>query len=201
MHVRWCRKSYIQKPGQIPLRYRADLRSAMYYRERSVFANARWCSEQHLRDSCTRTSDLSYGYPSCCCVLHPRSPLFGFHVEQDPEDKLDHEVGKWTKRGRETWPAYVSRLHCGFLARQSRLGSQMRPWKCLGWLSHSEGTNGATVESMKGVNSLIRRFLSVVEVPVFGAAVLAILILGEMNFFTKQVRYETEPIASIGMFA
>ena len=64
----------------------------------------------------------------------------------------------------------------------------------------SEGTNGATVESMKGVNSLIRRFLSVVEVPVFGAAVLAILILGEMNFFTKQVRYETEPIASIGMF-
>ena len=53
---------------------------------------------------------------------------------------------------------------------------------------------------MKGVNSLIRRFLSVVEVPVFGAAVLAILILGEMNFFTKQVRYETEPIASIGTF-
>lgn len=64
-----------------------------------------------------------------------------------------------------------------------------------------EGTNGATIESMKGVNSLIRRFLSVVEVPVFGAAVLAILILGEMNFFTKQVRYETEPIASIGQWA
>lgn len=62
----------------------------------------------------------------------------------------------------------------------------------------SEGTNGATVESMKGVNSLIRRFLSVVEVPVFGAAVLAILIMGEMNFFTTQVRYQTEPIASIG---
>lgn len=54
---------------------------------------------------------------------------------------------------------------------------------------------------MKGVNSLIRRFLSVVEVPVFGAAVLAILIIGEMNFFTKQVRYQTEPIASIGKFA
>ncbi|KAG4442566.1 hypothetical protein IFR05_001978 [Cadophora sp. M221] len=64
-----------------------------------------------------------------------------------------------------------------------------------------EGTNGATVESMKGVNSLIRRFLSVVEVPVFGAAVLAILIIGEMNFFTKQVRYQTEPIASIGQWA
>ncbi|KAK0124721.1 hypothetical protein ONS96_008604 [Cadophora gregata f. sp. sojae] len=64
-----------------------------------------------------------------------------------------------------------------------------------------EGTNGATVESMKGVNSLMRRFLSVVEVPVFGAAVLAILILGEMNFFTKQVRYQTEPIASIGQWA
>ncbi|KAH7409750.1 hypothetical protein BKA64DRAFT_570896 [Cadophora sp. MPI-SDFR-AT-0126] len=64
-----------------------------------------------------------------------------------------------------------------------------------------EGTNGATEESMKGVNNLIRRWLSVVEVPVFGAAVLAILILGEMNFFTKQVRYQTEPIASIGQWA
>lgn len=34
-----------------------------------------------------------------------------------------------------------------------------------------EGTNGATVEKMKGVNSLISLFLRAVEVPVFGAAV------------------------------
>lgn len=64
-----------------------------------------------------------------------------------------------------------------------------------------EGTNGATVEKMKGVNSLINLFLSAVEIPVFGAAVLAILILGERNFWSHQVRYQTEPIASIGQWA
>lgn len=61
-----------------------------------------------------------------------------------------------------------------------------------------EGTNGATVEEMNRVNSYIRRFLSAVEAPVFGAAVLAILIAGEMNFWSQPVVYQTEPIASIG---
>lgn len=61
-----------------------------------------------------------------------------------------------------------------------------------------EGTNGATMEKMRGVNTLIRLFLSAVEVPVFVAAVFAILIIGERNFFSHQVRYQTEPIASIG---
>jgi hypothetical protein len=61
-----------------------------------------------------------------------------------------------------------------------------------------EGTNGATIGKMKGVNDMIRFFLSVVEIPLFGGAVLAILIIGETNFFSPQVSYETEPIASIG---
>jgi hypothetical protein len=61
-----------------------------------------------------------------------------------------------------------------------------------------EGTNGATPEKMMGVNSVVRFFLSTVEIPVFGAAVLAILIRGEQNFFSSQVLYQTEPIASIG---
>ncbi|RFU28503.1 hypothetical protein B7463_g7840, partial [Scytalidium lignicola] len=64
-----------------------------------------------------------------------------------------------------------------------------------------EGTNGATVGRMKGVNALVRLFLSVVEIPVFGAAVLTILIIGERNFFSTQVRYQTEPMASIGQWA
>ncbi|QSZ32101.1 hypothetical protein DSL72_001670 [Monilinia vaccinii-corymbosi] len=64
-----------------------------------------------------------------------------------------------------------------------------------------EGTNNATVGKMKEVNSLIRFFLSAIEVPVFVGAVLAILILGERNFFSKQVAYQTEPIASIGQWA
>ncbi len=63
-----------------------------------------------------------------------------------------------------------------------------------------EGTNGATLEKMKGLDKLIRLFLSAVEIPVFGAAVLAILINGERNFWSRQVRYQTEPIASIGKF-
>jgi hypothetical protein len=61
-----------------------------------------------------------------------------------------------------------------------------------------EGTNGATVEKMKGINSLIRSWLSAVEIPVFGLAVLAILIVGEMNFFSHQLRYQSEPMAAIG---
>lgn len=61
-----------------------------------------------------------------------------------------------------------------------------------------EGTNGATDEKMKGVNDMIRLFLSAVEIPVFGGAILTILIFGERNFFSHQVNYQTEPIASIG---
>lgn len=61
-----------------------------------------------------------------------------------------------------------------------------------------EGTNGATEKKMKGINEWIKVFLSAVEAPIFGAAVVAILIMGERNFFSPQVRYQTEPIASIG---
>ena len=62
-----------------------------------------------------------------------------------------------------------------------------------------EGTNGATNEKMRRVNNAISTFMSTVEVPVFGGAVLGILILGEWNFFSPQVVYQTEPIVSIGM--
>ena len=61
-----------------------------------------------------------------------------------------------------------------------------------------DGTNGATIGKMMGVNNRIRFFLSVVEIPVFVGAVLAILAIGERNFFSPQVRYQTEPIASVG---
>ena len=64
-----------------------------------------------------------------------------------------------------------------------------------------EGTNNATPMSVKAINSRIRAFLSVVEAPVFGAAILAVLIIGERNFFSTQVDYQTEPIASIGQWA
>ncbi|XXH02797.1 hypothetical protein Hte_009184 [Hypoxylon texense] len=61
-----------------------------------------------------------------------------------------------------------------------------------------EGTNGATVERMSRVNTMIRLFLSTLEIPLFGGAVLAILIVGEMNLFSPEVQYQTEPMTSIG---
>ncbi|RJE20036.1 hypothetical protein PHISCL_07627 [Aspergillus sclerotialis] len=64
-----------------------------------------------------------------------------------------------------------------------------------------EGTNGATVGGMKKVNKFIRDLLSVVEIPVFGGAVLAILVIGEMNFFSAPVDYQTERMASVGQWA
>ncbi|KXX74657.1 hypothetical protein MMYC01_209267 [Madurella mycetomatis] len=64
-----------------------------------------------------------------------------------------------------------------------------------------EGTNGATIGKMKGVNSKIREFLSVVEVPLFGGAVLTIIIMGEINFWSQPVWYQTEPMENIGQWA
>jgi hypothetical protein len=64
-----------------------------------------------------------------------------------------------------------------------------------------EGTNGATVGTMKGINTLVSQLLSAIEVPLFGAAVLLIVIFGERNFFSTQVQYQSEPIKSIGQWA
>ncbi|KAL5113736.1 hypothetical protein ACEQ8H_008378 [Pleosporales sp. CAS-2024a] len=63
-----------------------------------------------------------------------------------------------------------------------------------------EGAN-VTVGELKGINSVVRKFLSVIEIPVFGGAVIATLCIGEANFFSRQVVYQTEPIAAIGQWA
>jgi hypothetical protein len=52
---------------------------------------------------------------------------------------------------------------------------------------------------MMGIKNQIRKLLLAVEIPLFGAAVLAILIIGERNFWSEPIKYQTEPIASIGM--
>ncbi|KAL9619207.1 MAG: hypothetical protein Q9160_006142 [Pyrenula sp. 1 TL-2023] len=64
-----------------------------------------------------------------------------------------------------------------------------------------EGTNGATIRKMRQVNTSIKEFLEVIGIPLFGGAVLAILVVGERNLFSTQVIYQTEPIASIGQWA
>jgi hypothetical protein len=53
-----------------------------------------------------------------------------------------------------------------------------------------DGTNGATIGKMKSVNDRIKAFLSVVEIPLSGTAVLAILIIGEMNFSSEPVWWQ-----------
>ncbi|TID03931.1 Succinate--hydroxymethylglutarate CoA-transferase [Colletotrichum higginsianum] len=62
------------------------------------------------------------------------------------------------------------------------------------------GANGATFGNMKSINARIRDFLNAVEIPVFAGAVVAILIIGEINFSSPQMDYHTEPMGSIGQW-
>jgi hypothetical protein len=59
---------------------------------------------------------------------------------------------------------------------------------------------GANTGVMKKVNQTIGFFLRILAIPVFGGAGLGILIVGEINFFSPQVDYQTEPMANIGEF-
>ena len=60
------------------------------------------------------------------------------------------------------------------------------------------GTNGATIGKMEGVNYTISRILAVIEALVLGGAVLTILVIGELNFWSHPVNYQTEPMSGIG---
>ncbi|KAI1056273.1 hypothetical protein LB507_002334 [Fusarium sp. FIESC RH6] len=60
---------------------------------------------------------------------------------------------------------------------------------------------GSNKGVMKKVNDTIGFYLKILAVPVFGGAGLAILIVGEINFFSPQVDYQTEPMANIGQWA
>lgn len=63
-----------------------------------------------------------------------------------------------------------------------------------------EGTNGATIKKMNRVNETIRFFMSVAAIPLFGGAGIVFLIIGEINFYSEPVRYQNEPMASIGPY-
>jgi hypothetical protein len=60
-----------------------------------------------------------------------------------------------------------------------------------------EGAN-ITVGELKGINSVVTTFLSVIEIPLFGGVILTIIGVGEANFFSSQMLYMTEPMAAIG---
>lgn len=68
-------------------------------------------------------------------------------------------------------------------------------WKSRSGIVTEKDPNEKRVE---GIDAWIRFLLGAVEAPLFGIAVIAILVLGERNLFSPQVRYGTEPIASIG---
>ncbi|KAL7913962.1 hypothetical protein GGI35DRAFT_490333 [Trichoderma velutinum] len=63
------------------------------------------------------------------------------------------------------------------------------------------GTNGATKGTLNDVNLMIHIFLSAAAVPVSGCAAVAIVIVGEINFFSSSVNYQAEPLASIGQWS
>ncbi|RSL49685.1 hypothetical protein CEP54_012302 [Fusarium duplospermum] len=67
------------------------------------------------------------------------------------------------------------------------------------WRRHSR--KSVTKGMIKRLNQTIGFFLKILAVPVFGGAGLAILIVGEINFFSSQVRYQTEPMANVGQWA
>lgn len=56
----------------------------------------------------------------------------------------------------------------------------------------------ATVGLIRQVEGKSRRVLMIVYVVFFGGAVLAIILLGELNFWSEPVRFQSEPFASIG---
>lgn len=60
------------------------------------------------------------------------------------------------------------------------------------------GSNGATQGMIKNLNQKIGYFIKILAIPVFGGAGLAILIVGELNFFSPQVNYQTEPMSNVG---
>ncbi|KAI0907378.1 hypothetical protein F4823DRAFT_630380 [Ustulina deusta] len=64
-----------------------------------------------------------------------------------------------------------------------------------------EGTNGATPKMITFINGAIRNFLSTIQIPVFTGIVVVLLVIGELNFWSTQVSYQTEPFSSIGQWS
>ncbi|KAI1121402.1 hypothetical protein F5Y10DRAFT_102068 [Nemania abortiva] len=64
-----------------------------------------------------------------------------------------------------------------------------------------EGTNGATPRMVTAINGAIWKFLSTIQIPIFSAIVIILLVFGEINFWSPQLTYQTEPFTSVGQWA
>lgn len=51
------------------------------------------------------------------------------------------------------------------------------------------------------INGAIRNFLSSIQIPIFSGIVVVLIVIGELNFWSKQVSYQTEPFSSVGQWA
>lgn len=58
-------------------------------------------------------------------------------------------------------------------------------------------TEGAQT-SHKKFSETVEFFLKWIEIPFFAGIVLAIVVVGEENFWSTQVYYQTEPMAAVG---
>ncbi|KAI8953040.1 hypothetical protein F4801DRAFT_588644 [Xylaria longipes] len=64
-----------------------------------------------------------------------------------------------------------------------------------------EGTNGATPKMITVINGAIWTFLSSIQIPIFSGIVIVLLVIGELNFWSPQVIYQTEPFTSVGQWS
>jgi len=59
------------------------------------------------------------------------------------------------------------------------------------------GQGEKSTPEFTGIDEQMKK-VGIVTVPLFSGLILALLVIGERNFSSAQVRYQTEPIASIG---
>ncbi|TLD29116.1 hypothetical protein PspLS_04238, partial [Pyricularia sp. CBS 133598] len=85
--------------------------------------------------------------------------------------------------------------------RRSRMGGWRDAKQDPGFDEPIDGFHGATFRTMNSVNNNVRHLLRFIEIPLFAAAVAAILIIGELNLWDPHIVHGTEPIASIGQWA
>ncbi|KAL8344051.1 hypothetical protein RB601_004530 [Gaeumannomyces tritici] len=63
------------------------------------------------------------------------------------------------------------------------------------------GTNGATQSMMENAETRAKFLMGAVEIPLFAAAILAILVIGERNFMSPELSHGTEPMENVGQWA
>ncbi|KAI1268184.1 hypothetical protein F5Y18DRAFT_415625 [Xylariaceae sp. FL1019] len=74
-------------------------------------------------------------------------------------------------------------------------------WKKEHMNQELEGTNGATLAIMGRIDNTVDFFKKVVLTSLFTGIVIVLLVLGEVNFWSKQMTYRTEPFASVGQWS